>query len=257
MTWEDAARKYRSHSPNIQRLSPVSGRPLSPATMDAKAVCHDPQEMELDSTPTQQPPGRSSLNEARIRTPLPTGPRLDKSVSAVPPPGVDGPKADLQSAAARILADPYGSRYTSVQALLLHWQDDDDPTVRPAINSLAAVLESSYNYTFKIKAIPSSPHCKNPERWLSREINEFIENHDQRDVLKIVYYNGHSYLDGDRDMTLARSVFMVFKASRPFYLSFFYITILSFNLGFFIQLRLLSYKTSLFFCGLFHPSPAP
>lgn len=203
MTWEDAARKYRSHSPSVQELVPMSGRPLSPASLSAKTVYHDPQEMEVDTSPSQQP-GRPPLSETRIRTPLPSGPRLDKPASATQLPGIDSLKSDLQSAAARILSDPYGSRYTTVQALLLHWQDDDDQSVRGAIHDLASVLESSYNYTFKIKPIPSSSHCKSAWRWLSREMNEFIELHDQRDVLKIVYYNGHSYLDGDREMILAR-----------------------------------------------------
>ena len=202
MTWEDAARKYRSHSPNVQELVPVSGR-LSPAPMSAKTVYHDPQEMDLDASPAQQP-GRPPLSETRIRTPLPSGPRLDKPASVTSLPGIDSLKTDLQGVAARIVSDPYGSRYATVQALLLHWQDDDDQSVRTAISDLANVLESSYHYTFKIKSIPSSSNCKSSWRWLSREINEFIDYHDQRDVLKIVYYNGHSYLDANREMILAR-----------------------------------------------------
>lgn len=185
----------------------MSGRPLSPATLSAKAVYHDPQDMDVDSSPTQkQQPGRPPVSETRIRTPLPSGPRLDKPASShtTTLPGIDSLKSDLQSAAARILSDPYGSRYTSVQALLLHWQDDDDQSVRGAIHDLASVLESSYNYTFKIKPIPASSNCKSAWRWLSREMNEFIDVHDQRDVLKIVYYNGHSYLDGNREMILTR-----------------------------------------------------
>jgi hypothetical protein len=47
--------------------------------------------------------------------------------------------------------------------------------------------------------------CKSPWRWLSRKTNEFVEDRDQRDVLKIVYYNGHSYLDSNREMILASS----------------------------------------------------
>ena len=31
MTWEEAARKYRSHSPTLPDLAPLGGRPLSPA----------------------------------------------------------------------------------------------------------------------------------------------------------------------------------------------------------------------------------
>lgn len=202
MTWEDAARKYRSHSPNIHDLSPVSRRPLSPAMINSKSAYLEPQEMDLDTPPAQHP-GRPPLSETRIRTPLPSGPRLDKPASMTLLPSIDNLKSDLQSAATRILADPYGSRYTSVQALLLHWEDDDDPSVRHAVDGLATVFESSYNYAFRIRAIPSSSSCKSPWRWLSREITEFVDTHDQRDVLKIIYYNGRSYLDADREMVLA------------------------------------------------------
>ncbi|KAM7209380.1 hypothetical protein V8F20_000430 [Naviculisporaceae sp. PSN 640] len=202
MTWEEAARKYKSHSPTLPDLAPLGGRPLSPATPNSKPVfTQDPQEMDIDPSPSQQA-GRSVLNESRIRKPLPSGPRPDKPTTL---PGIDSFNPDLQRHASRILADPHHSRYTMVSALLVHWQDDDDHGARAAMNEFRVVLDE-YNYTFQMKAIPSSSDGhKSSFRWLSREVQDFIDNNDQRDVLKIVYYSGYSYLDGNRDMVLSSS----------------------------------------------------
>ncbi|KAK2002909.1 hypothetical protein LX36DRAFT_194920 [Colletotrichum falcatum] len=206
MTWEDAVRKYhRSHSPTIQDIAPSMSaqRPLSPAPImnNVKPMyAQDPQEMDIDS-PT--PPGQHRLSESRIRTPLPTGPRLDK-----PPmlPGIESLKSDLQTNVSRILSTPSRSRYSSAQVLLLYWQDDPDFTVGSSVKDLGEVFDQYYRYTFSITTIPSaSEACKSPWRWLSRKITDFVEDRDQRDVLKIVYYNGHSYLDGNREMVLASS----------------------------------------------------
>jgi spermidine synthase len=108
----------------------------------------------------------------------------------------------------KILSTSNRGRYSAVQVLLLFWNDDDDvKTVQDAVRELAHVLEKSYHYTFHIHAIPSaSDGLKSSWRWLSRLLNDFAEDRDQRDVLKIVYYNGHTYLDGDREMILARYV---------------------------------------------------
>jgi hypothetical protein len=119
---------------------------------------------------------------------------------------MDSPKADLQGLASRVLADPYRGRYRTVQVLLLYWQDDDDLTdVKGAVDEVGSILSGSYNYTVEIKSIPSpSESCKSSWKWLSSTITSFVEHRDQRDDLKIVYYNGHSYLDADRQMVLAR-----------------------------------------------------
>lgn len=206
MTWEDAVKKYhRSHSPTIQDIAPsLSGqRPLSPSQglSSLKAMFpHDPNEMDIDQPMGQ--PGQARLSDARLRTPLPTGPRLDKPNSLA---GVETIKTDLQANVSRILANPHRSRYASVQVLLFYWQDDTDPHVQSSVSELADVLDQFYHYTFHVETIPStSEACKSPWRWLSRKITDFSEDRDQRDVLKIVYYNGYSYLDGNREMVLAR-----------------------------------------------------
>lgn len=162
--------------------------------------------MDIDATPTHQP-GRASLSESRIRTPLPSGPRPDKVTPYTPFSNLDSPKGDIQGLVSRIMADPYRSRYSTVEVLLLYWDDDDDkPGVVEAVDQLSAILSGHYNYRSDIKPIPSpSENCKSSWKWLSSKITAFVEQRDQRDVLKIVYYNGHSYLDADREMLLASS----------------------------------------------------
>jgi hypothetical protein len=90
--------------------------------------------------------------------------------------------------------------------LLLYWEDDDDKAgVKEVVDQLSSILSGHYNYTLEIKLIPSpSESCKSSWKWLSSTITSFVEHSDQRDDLKIVYYNGHSYLDADRQMVLAR-----------------------------------------------------
>lgn len=214
MTWEDVVTKFhhRPHSPAVQDIAPSlpAARPLSPATSLSTAqpvFTHDPQEMDLDasSAPSHHhQPGRPPLSEARIRTPLPTGPRLEKSLSL---PGIESLKNEMQNNAARMLSATTRGRYNSVQALLLFWQEDDEAlSVQNAVGELADVFDKYYHYTFQIQVIPSSSEsCKSSWRWLSRKLNDFAEERDQRDVLKIVYYIGHTYLDANRDMVLASS----------------------------------------------------
>jgi hypothetical protein len=210
MTWEEAAAKFRAHSPTaMPDFGPLNGgRPLSPAPLGSKpSFTQDPQEMEVDSMPTHQP-SRPSINlgDGRIRTPLPSGPRPDKFAMAVPQPSIDATKNEvLQNAVSRMLSIPFRSPYIAVEALLLHWSDDEDQSVRAAMEELAHVLEEQYHYTLDIKSItPSADDCKNSWRWLSRVITDFVDHRDQRDVLKIVYYNGYTYLDANREMVLAR-----------------------------------------------------
>ncbi|KAK0630088.1 hypothetical protein B0T17DRAFT_589689 [Bombardia bombarda] len=219
-SWEDALRKYKSHSPAMQEIAPQSRRlPSPPVPLNSKPVfTHEPQEMEkmdIDASPPRQRPGGvPPPSELRIRTPtgtpsrtpLPSGPRPDKPLGMAMLPGIESLKTDLQGSASRILSNPHRSRYTMAAALLVDWQDDDDHGARNGMNELGNMLHEHYNYTFQIKSIPSSSDgCKSSWRWLSREVTDFIDGNDHRDVLKIVYYGGHSYLDGNREMVLASS----------------------------------------------------
>lgn len=120
-------------------------------------------------------------------------------------PGIDTFRSNLQSHASSIIANPIRSRYSAVYALLLVWEDESDEVVKQSVEELRSVLDRHYHYTFEMDVIPSDE----PERswrWLSRRIDHFMGANDQRDVLKIFYYNGRTQLDGNRAMVLARYV---------------------------------------------------
>lgn len=210
MTWEEAARKFKSHESSMHGgFSPMTGPRLSPAPPNSRSnYTHDPHEMDLDASPTQHTHTRQpSFSDARIRTPLPTGPRPEKPTNIPPLPGYDSFRADLQGSADRILASASRSRYAHVSVLLIQWQDDEDLGARNAIQDLAKVLGDDYNYTVQTKLIPTSlDESKSHWMWLSRVASDFIADQDQRDILKIFYYSGYSYLDGDRDTVFARFV---------------------------------------------------
>ncbi|KAI8624241.1 hypothetical protein F5Y19DRAFT_491206 [Xylariaceae sp. FL1651] len=224
MSWEEAVQKYRSSSP-LQELATLAGRPISPAPsqMRPPPYAQNSQEMDVDPTPAapnpQTTPGRTPLSETRIsRTPLPSGPRLDKHLSMPPPlaanssmystiPHLGSIKADLENTASRILSSPHRNRYTNVYVLLIHWQDEQEVGISGAVEELAEVFQKFYHFIPEIIKIPSttSDGYTNSWRWLSRIINEFVDKSDTRDTLKLVYYSGFSYLDENREMVLASS----------------------------------------------------
>ncbi|KAL5611680.1 hypothetical protein BROUX41_000742 [Berkeleyomyces rouxiae] len=196
-------------------LNANDSHPISPSLASKTlAYTHDappppqhpplPHDMDLDPPPLQQTPRASLGPDSRIRTPLPTGPRLEKTPT--PLPGIVNLKSELQNNVAKIFSTTNRTRYTAVHALLLYWQEDDDFNVQLSVRELADVLKKYYGYSLQIQPIPSpSEECHSSWRWLSRKINDFAEERDTRDVLKLVYYNGHTYLDANRDMVLASS----------------------------------------------------
>lgn len=223
MTWEDAVKKYhRPMSPSVQEIAPLGPqRPISPApALNHSHLNHNHNHshthnhgnhinsvfkgdaadaMDLDPLPPQSS-SQSPPSDSRLRTPLPSG---------KPPtlPGIDSLRAVLETHASRIFSTPHRGRYSAAQVLLLYWQDDDDPELSDTVQDLADVFDKQYRYTFQKQKIPSpSAECRNPWRWLLQQIAAFADDRDQRDVLKILYYNGHSFLDKNREMVLARYV---------------------------------------------------
>lgn len=208
MTWEEAAKKFKLGDSSVQAFSQMAGPRLSPAPLNSNhAYSQHSHAMDLDAPHSQQPV-QAGLAEARIsRTPLPSAPRPEKTANVAPLPGLDSFRADLQGSADRIVASPFRSRYATVSVLLVRWQDDQDIEAKKAVQDLAKVFGEDYDYAVQVRSIPtSSDEYKSPWIWLSRAVADFIATPNQRDVLHIFYYTGHSYLDGDRDMVLARSV---------------------------------------------------
>lgn len=204
-------RKYHSHSP-MQELAPLAGRPISTASSNARhAFTQDARDMDIDDpAPAQTTPGPVPLIDARTRTPLPSfGARVEKPLS-MPPlalPKIDSIKTELEAAASRILSGPHKGRYNTVLVLLICWHDDEDLGMTTAVEELNEVFDKYYHYTSQIIRIQASlsDGYKSPERWLLRTINDFAENNDTREVLKVVYYNGGSYRDEAQGMLLTSS----------------------------------------------------
>lgn len=161
--------------------------------------------MDVDSPPFQQ--GGFDGPSAPGRTPLPSSPRLPRPANMILIPGQEPFRADLQATATRIATSSVRSRYAHVSVLMVRWQDDEDQSAQGAIQELASVFREQYNYTVLDLLIP--PHSggkNNPWLWLAGQVTTFLSTEDQRDILKIFYYSGHSYLGSDRDMVLARLV---------------------------------------------------
>jgi len=184
-------------------------------------LTHDSDVMDLDQSVggvVGAPPGRPPFSDARMsRTPLPAGPcpamvspRQETMFSGqrpfpdnkqMPLPAIGtlgGPNASLQAALERIVASRSPSRYSAVQVLLLSWQDDQEAV--PAVDELAHVFTEHYRFDCEVHRIPH----ESPWKWLSKVILGSSDDSDRRDMLKIVYYNGHSHLDASREMVLAR-----------------------------------------------------
>ncbi|KAL1836281.1 hypothetical protein VTJ49DRAFT_5342 [Mycothermus thermophilus] len=202
MTWEEAARRFRSHEPS-QELPPIRGSQLSPATLTSGQ--EPPRAMDIDP-PTSHALSQPLQNEGRIRTPLPSGPRPEKPIQLPPLPGFDNFRADLQGSADRILANPFRSRYAHVSVLMVRWQEDEDSAAQSALNELERTFQEDYDYTVYVKTIPRwADESRTPYLWLSQVLGDFVTDHNQRDCLKIFYYTGCSYLDADREPVLASS----------------------------------------------------
>jgi len=209
MTWEDARKRYRSTSQDLQEPIAISSdRGFHPVNGN---YTYEPQAMDLDQSPTSQQTVQTPSTEApmtAVRTPLPSGPRLERTAqAAMSLPGIDTFRSNLQSHASNIIANPNRSRYSAVYALLLVWEDEQDEAVKQSVEELRSVLDRHYQYTLETDVIPVD-HDQPERSWrsLTRRIDHFMGANDQRDVLKIFYYNGRTQLDSSRAMVLARYV---------------------------------------------------
>lgn len=75
-----------------------------------------------------------------------------------------------------------------------------------ALRELADVLEKQYRYTVHVESIPITEPgpSKTAWKWISQLLDSFLDSQDHRDVLKVVFYAGHTMLDGNREFNLAR-----------------------------------------------------
>jgi hypothetical protein len=94
------------------------------------------------------------------------------------------------------------SRYSSVDVLLLRWEQGDSKLpVEAETDELGQIFSGDYGFEVSIGLIPND----GPQKWLMRKMLDFIEvGGDSPDVLKIVHYHGHSFLDDDRQSSWSR-----------------------------------------------------
>ena len=87
-------------------------------------------------------------------------------------------------------------RYRSVHVLLLSWEDDDlDPPCSGEIQRLRSVFEDRYRFAVEEWRIPSD---RRSHKMCGDKLNDFVQAHEHRDVLLIIYYAGHGSLDRNR-----------------------------------------------------------
>lgn len=238
MSWDAAYERFgpdtRSSRKETSPPSPVGEFPLANVAFVRKRSF---QELADAISPqlSEQPP-------SKIRKPLPSAPRLEKTAqvalslspdiggnfgepgpSTTSPGPVDSPSTNIRplstsenplntldaraSAAPPISRTLTGSeldRYAAVHALLLYWEDDSLDEVKRVTEDLRTVLQEQYHYTCEIDLIPSCPEPFAASVWLSERLDRFNQHTNRPNILKIIYYNGRSYIDRHREMVLAR-----------------------------------------------------
>lgn len=211
MTWEELAQKFPNSAETQQLETIVPPTPRNLQTQESRKhsiSTPSPEFMDIDSSPTQQQT-RASFSESRVRTPLPSKPRQDRaSTGSFPPLNGSLPNGNIsmsnsQGAALRAPEGFVRDRYRRVSALFLRWQDDEDPALINPMDEFREVLGEYYDCSCLTKIIPSANQHHNTSMWVLDEILQFLKT-DTEDELKILYWSSHSYLDGDRQMILAR-----------------------------------------------------
>ncbi|KAL8791586.1 MAG: hypothetical protein Q9195_005850 [Heterodermia aff. obscurata] len=99
----------------------------------------------------------------------------------------------LTSAAEAAFPNRGVSRYKEVHALLLSWEDDNLGVV-DEVKELGDVFRSLYGFTTETWKIPS----KRSHNSLAAKILGFLDDHESKDNLLIVYYGGHGEMNDDR-----------------------------------------------------------
>ena len=85
------------------------------------------------------------------------------------------------------------SRYREVSCLLLSWKDDDLGVIEE-VTELQDVLGNDYAFYVETWEIPTAKAHNS----LATKLLDFINAHEGKDNLLIVYYGGHGRMDDDR-----------------------------------------------------------
>ena len=88
----------------------------------------------------------------------------------------------------RATRNVWTAEYDFVNAILLHW-NEDDLGVQSEVNKLQALLKEDFRFNTNVYTIPS----ENPGAQLNYELAYFIKTNSlQKRSLSIIYYAGHA-----------------------------------------------------------------
>ena len=83
-------------------------------------------------------------------------------------------------------------KYTSVQVLVLYWEESDDPGFEMEAKDVGHLFEREFFYVVEYYPIPKI----SSQLMLNRKITDFLIAHNNPDKLLIIHYGGHA--DEDR-----------------------------------------------------------
>ena len=117
----------------------------------------------------------------------PTPRTHDISLSSRHIPNVERLAQDPVTAVKSAWSTNRGNRYSTVNVLLVGWEDDD-LHVNTEIDDLGFLFKDQYRYDVQKYQIPSLK----PDRALKERVLAFLKEGDREDSLLIFYYTGHA-----------------------------------------------------------------
>ncbi|KAI1116306.1 hypothetical protein F5Y14DRAFT_407516 [Nemania sp. NC0429] len=78
--------------------------------------------------------------------------------------------------------------YSEVAVLMICWEEAYEGALKTEFSRLGSVFQDVYNYSVSRFMIPSA----DPDRAMSKRVNQFLDEYGRHGNLLIVYYTGHA-----------------------------------------------------------------